>query len=261
MKTLDQLGVLTRRIMKQNLTNLDTLITVIAMPVFMLLLFVYVMGGNMVTSNGASPSTAAYLTYALPGFCFLTMTMGSAYTALRINSDQTKGFLQRLHSLPIPRWVILCSHVVASVLFMLLAELLVLIVGLLLGFRMHATWQNGLLFAGLSIMFALAITLLAIPFSLKASNYASAGGFSYLLLMLLFVSSALMPTTGMAKPVRLFAEHQPMTAIVNVGRGLLDNHLTITTGSQISAVLWLVGGILICAASSWWVYQRVYVRR
>lgn len=260
MATFKQLTALTGRIVRQNLTNADTIITVIAMPVFMLLFFVYIMGGNIVLANGTA-GTASYLRYALPGFLLLTMAMGSAYTSLRINTDRTSGFLDRLHSLPIRRWVILGSHVLASLIFMLLAEIAVFLVGVLIGFRIHATLLAFLGFWGLSLFFGLAITLLAIPFSLKADNYASAGGFSYVLLMLLFVSSALMPTKGMATPVRIFADHQPMTPIVNLARTLLDSAVQVSDGTMITVMLWLLGGIAVFGFASYRVYVRMYLRK
>ncbi|EUJ25457.1 putative ABC transporter permease [Listeria floridensis FSL S10-1187] len=218
MKALKQLFVLTKRIIKQNITDVDTIITVIGTPIFMLLFFVYVFGGNITV--GGETDMKAYLEYALPGFLLITMTMGSAYTAMRINVDKNKGFLNRLHSLPIKRWIVLGSHVTASVIFMLLAEIIVLLVGVMMGYRTEASLVDWLIFLGLSALFAFAITLLAIPFSLKAKGYAGAGGFSYILLMLLFISSALMPTKGMAKPVQLFADYQPMTPIVETARAL-----------------------------------------
>lgn len=60
MNSIKQLITLTNRIIKQNFTNADTIITVILMPVFMMLFFVYVMGGNIVT-GGSAPSTEEYL--------------------------------------------------------------------------------------------------------------------------------------------------------------------------------------------------------
>lgn len=259
MKAIKQLGVLTGRIIRQNLTNADTIITVIAMPMFMLLFFVYVMGGNIVTGNGNGAS--AYLRYALPGFLLLTMAMGSAYTSMRINFDRTSGFLDRLHSLPISRWVILGSHVLASVIFMLIAEALVFLVGVAMGYRTDATLGSAFMFLGLSVLFGLGITLLAVPFSLKADNYASAGGFSYVLLMLLFVSSALMPTKGMAKPIQIFADHQPMTPIVNAARGLLDQAAVVGQRTDMIAVAWLVGSIIVFGLLSYRVYMHIFLAK
>lgn len=260
MQAIKQLNALTARIVRQNLTNADTLITVIAMPMFMLLFFVFVLGGN-IAIGGTTGSTTTYLSYALPGFLLLTMAMGSAYTSLRINTDRTSGFLSRLHSLPIHRWVILGSHVLASLIFMLIAEGAVFVVGVIVGYRVDATIGSFLTFVGLSVLFGLAITLLAIPFSLKADNFASAGSFSYVLLMLLFVSSALMPTKGMAKIVRIFAENQPMTPIVNAARAMLDQTVTISHHTFLTAAIWLIAGIAICGVASYRVYTRMYLAK
>lgn len=259
MKSLKQLATLTKRIIKQNLTDADTIITVIATPMFILLFFVYVFGGNIAMGTGGH-NTQDYLNYSLPGFLLITMSMGSAYTALRINLDKTKGFLSRLHSLPIKRWVILGSHVVASVIFMLIAELAIFIVGLIMGYRPNANISDLLLFFLMSILFAFSITLLAIPFSLKATNAASAGGFSYILLMLLFVSSALMPVAGMAKPIKWFAQHQPMTPIVETSRHLLDHSFSFTSSSTIQALCWLAGLIIVFALFAYQRYQQVYTK-
>lgn len=254
MKSIKQLGVLTQRILKQNLTNPDTIITVLLMPLFMLLFFVYVFGGNL-SMGGAQITTKEYLSYSLPGFLLVTMAMGSAYTALRINNDKNKGFLQRLHSLPIKRWIILGSHVVASVVFMLLAELVVFLVSLLMGYRGNFSAGDMLLFVGFSALFAFGLTLMAIPFSLKASDYNGAGGFSYILLMLLFVSSAFIPMAGMAKPVRLFAEHQPMTPIVETARKMLAGSFSFGAHDSVLAFIWLGALIVVFSFFSYRRYQ------
>ncbi|EPH99628.1 putative ABC transporter [Enterococcus faecalis 13-SD-W-01] len=257
MKSLKQLLVLTKRIMKQNITNADTLITVVGTPVFMLLFFVYVFGGSIAVS-GSETSAQDYLNYSLPGFLLITMTMGSAYTALRINNDKLKGFLNRLHSLPIKRWVILGSHVTASVLFMILAEAIIFLIGLVMGFEVKTSLFGVLGFFGLSVLFAFAITLLAIPFSLKAKSYEGAGGFSYILIMLLFVSSALMPMDGMAKPIELFAKYQPMTPIVETARNLLNATFSVNASYTIQASAWLIGLIVLFALMSYKRYQKVF---
>jgi ABC-2 type transport system permease protein len=144
---------------------------------------------------------------------------------------------------------------------MLLAEVAVFLVGMVMGYRVDAPLSAVLAFWGVSLLFGLAITLLAVPFSLKADNYASAGGFSYLLLMLLFVSSALMPTAGMAKPVRIFANHQPMTPIVNVARGLLDQSVQTSTHTTLIALIWLVAGIIVFGGLSYVVYAQVFLKK
>lgn len=189
------------------------------------------------------------------------MATGSAYTALRINLDQTSGFLNRLHSLPIRRFVILGSHVIASVIFMLLAEIAVLLVGMLMGFSITGNLAAVLGFCGISILFAFAITLLAIPFSLKAKSYASAGGFSYVLMLLLFLSSAIMPTTGIARPIQVFADHQPMTPIVNAARMLINGAADPANNTILLALAWLGGLVLVFGSLSLYVYRVVFTQK
>lgn len=254
MKSIKQLGVLTQRIMKQNLTNPDTIITVILTPLFMLLFFVYVLGGNLAI-NGAQATSSEYLSYSLPGFLLVSMAMGSAYTALRINNDKNKGFLQRLHSLPIKRWLVLGSHVLASVVFMLISELAVFLVALLVGYRPEADFLEILGYFLYSALFAFGLTLMAIPFSLKASDYNGAGGFSYILLMLLFVSSAFIPMNGMVKPVRIFAEHQPMTPIVETARTLLSGNFSLQAHNSLLALGWMLALVAVFSIFSYKRYQ------
>ncbi|WP_052246093.1 ABC transporter permease [Clostridium tyrobutyricum] len=143
---------------------------------------------------------------------------------------------------------------------MILSELTVFIVVLLMGYRTSANTTDILLFIVVSILFAFAITLLAIPFSLKAKGFEGAGGFSYILLMLLFVSSALMPMNGMVKPVKLFAEHQPMTSIVETARNLLNNSFSFNNSTTLQAFIWLFGIIVIFGFFSYRRYQKVYSR-
>lgn len=255
MKSFKQLIVLTKRILHQNFTDADTITTVIVMPAFLLLFFVYVLGGNVTIGNHGS--IQAYLNYALPGFLLLTMTMGAAYTSMRINNDKLSGMLDRLHSLPIKRWVILGAHTLASILFMLIAEIVVFIVGLLMGYRPDLTLGSALVMLLLSIAFALGITLMAIPFSLKAKGYAGAGAFSYVLMMLLMVSSALMPVKGMAKPIRIFAENQPMTPIVNLARDLFAGNIVIA--SLLQASIWLFILIFVFAIFAYKRYRKMFL--
>lgn len=258
MKTIKQLFTLTARIVKQNLTSTDTIITSVVTPIFVLLFFVYVMGGNIMV-KGAAGSSADYLAYSLPGFLLMAMAMGSAYTALRINNDKIKGFMTRLLSMPMKRWIILGSHIIASVIFMLISVIVVLLTAVILGYRPHTSLIDFLLFFVLVILFAAAITVVAIPFSLTAKDYSGAGAFSYLLIFLLFISPAFIPVAGMAKPIRLFAENQPMTPIVETSKALLNGSFSFTSTDSLLAVAWLIVLLLVFSFFSLKRYKQVFV--
>lgn len=258
MSTIKQLSTLTSRIVKQNLTNLDTIITTILTPIFMLLFFVYVMGDSILV-HGVSTGRSTYLAYALPGFLLMAMAMGSAYTAIRINNDKVKGFMTRLLSMPMKRWVILGSHILASTIFMLISVITVLIMGIVLGYRPQANLTEFALFLVLIIMFAVVITIVAIPFSLTAKDFSGAGSFSYILIFLLFISPAFIPVTGMAKPIRFFAENQPMTPIVATTKSLLNGSFSFSANSTLLSISWLLGLLLVFSYLSLKRYKQVFV--
>jgi len=192
----------------------DTIITTTVMPIGFMLLFVYVFGGAI---NSGSRS---YVSYQLPGILLITVASGISYTAYRLFLDLQSGIFERLQSLPISRSAVLWAHVLTSVVANAVSLLVVLAVGLLIGFRSAAGVLGWLGAAGILLLFTLALTWLAVIPGLTARSVDGASAFSYPLIFLPFVSSAFVPTRSMPGPVRAFAEHQPATAIVNTLRAL-----------------------------------------
>jgi ABC-2 type transport system permease protein len=243
---------LANRIIKHNTRSLDTLITVIAMPVMMLLGMVYIFGGA-IQIQGVSEEE--YINYVLPGILLMTIATGSAYTSLRINLDKTSGMFDRFKSMPISKSAVLGGQVFASVVFMLVSVLVVLLVGFIAGFRSNATFSEWLLIGLMVILFSLTVTWLSVPFGLAAGSIDGASSFSYILLMMLFVSSAFVPVDGMPKVVRLFAENQPMTPIIQTIRNLFDSH---AAGNNLwVSIGWMVLIILVSYMFGMRVYRRV----
>jgi ABC-2 type transport system permease protein len=220
---------------------MDTIITVVAMPIAIMLLFVYVFGGSFGSMFQTGP--VKYIDFIVPGIVAMTVVSGIAYAAVRLNMDLQKGIINRFRTMPVASSSILGGHAVSSVLSNLFSVLLVIIVAIIAGFRPQADPMEWLLFVGLATLFTLATTWLAIMFGLLGKTAEGAGSFSYILLLLVFVSSAFTPTDGMNSVVRAFAEHQPMTPIVETLRSLLTNG---TAGdSAWAAVLWCVGVLVV----------------
>ncbi|GGV17105.1 ABC transporter permease [Lactobacillus acetotolerans] len=258
MKTIKQLSVLTSRVIKQNLTDTDTIITTFIMPIAMLLFFVYIIGGN-IAINGKTGSSGSYLAYSLPGFILMAMAMGSAFAALRINNDKNKGFMTRLLSLPIKRWAILTSYILASVIFMLISAVVIFLLTMLLGYRPTTTGANFGLFILVIVLFALMITLISLPVSLTAKNYNSSNSISYLLIFMLFLSSAFVPIAGMADQIRGFATYQPMTPITETIKALLNGSFSFNNLNTTLAIVWIVGLIIIFGILSLRRYKQIFV--
>jgi ABC-2 type transport system permease protein len=193
----------------------DTIITTAVMPIAMLLLFVYVFGGAIETGSGS------YVDYLLPGILLITIASGISYTAFRLFLDMQGGIFERFESLPIARSSVLWAHVLTSLVANLVSVVAVVLVALLMGFRSGAGVLAWLAVAGILVVFTLALTWLAVVAGLTAKTSDGASGFSYPLIFLPFISSAFVPTDSMPGPVAAFAEHQPVTSIVDSIRDLL----------------------------------------
>jgi ABC-2 type transport system permease protein len=228
--------------------SLDTIITTTIMPIAFLLLFVYVFGGAI----QAGPGT--YVNYLLPGILLITIASGISYTAFRLFQDMQSGIFERFHSMPIARSSVLWGHVLTSLVANLLSVVVVVLVALLMGFRSSAGVLAWLAVAGIILLLTLALTWIAVIPGLTAKSIDGASAFSYPLIFLPFISSAFVPTASMPGPVRAFAEHQPVTAIVNTIRALFEQQ---PVGNDIwIALAWLVGILLVAYAFAMVTYRR-----
>ncbi|HYH74791.1 MAG TPA: ABC transporter permease [Candidatus Saccharimonadales bacterium] len=208
--------VMVKRSLRHTIRSMDTIITVALSPIALLLLFVYVLKGTL-----GNVGDESYVNYITPGIIVMCIVSGIAYSALRLNGDLRAGIINRFRTMPIAPSSILGGHVVSSVLSNLFSALLVLAAALLVGFRSDADIMAWLAFGGLLTLFTAAVTWMAMVFGLLAKSAEGAGSFSYILLLLLFISSAFTPTEGMNNVLRAFAENQPMTPIVETMRSLL----------------------------------------
>ncbi|MEU5988634.1 ABC transporter permease [Spirillospora sp. NPDC047418] len=212
---LGDTAVLTGRTMRHVTRSLDTIITTAITPVAIMLMFVYVFGGAIDTG------TVSYVDYMLPGILLITIASGISYTALRLFTDMQSGIFERFQSMPIARSGVLWAHVLTSLAANAISLAAVIGVALIAGFRSGAGVAAWLAVAGILVLFTLALTWIAVIPGLTAKSVDGASAFSYPLVFLPFVSSAFVPTGTMPGPVRAFAEHQPVTSIVDTLRALL----------------------------------------
>ncbi|HVV23061.1 MAG TPA: ABC transporter permease [Pseudonocardiaceae bacterium] len=230
--------VLTGRTMRHVTRSVDTVITTAITPIAIMVMFVYVLGGAIRTGS------VSYVDYMLPGILLITVASGVAYTALRLFTDMRGGIFERFRSMPIARASVLWSHVLTSLVANLVSVIAVIAVALLMGFRTGAGVLAWLAVAGILVLFTLALTWIAVIPGLSAKSVDGASAFSYPLIFLPFISSAFVPTGTMPGPVRAFAEHQPVTSIVDTIRDLF-------AGQPVDADIWIAlawcVGILVVA--------------
>ncbi|GIG28519.1 ABC transporter permease [Cellulomonas marina] len=243
-------AALTGRSRTHVLRSPDTVITTALMPVAILLLFTYVLGGAIDTGS----RTGSYVDYLLPGILVITLATGVSYTAYRLFLDLQGGLLERFRSMPIARSAVLWAHVLTSVVANLVPVALVVGVAFVVGFRPRAGVLGWLAVVGVLVLLALALTWLAVVAGLTASSVEGASAFSYPLILLPFVSSAFAPTGSMPGPVRWFAEHQPVTACVDALRALLAGQ--DAAGSTAAALAWCAGLLVVAATLAALTFRR-----
>jgi ABC-2 type transport system permease protein len=243
-------AVLLGRSLRHVTRSPDTIITTTIMPIAFLLLFVYVFGGAIKSGSGS------YVNYLLPGILLITIASGIAYTAFRLFTDMQSGIFERFQSMPIARSSVLWAHVLTSVVANLISLVVVVLVALLIGFRSGAGVLAWLAVVGVLILFlfTLMLTWIAVIPGLSAKSADGVSAFSYPLILLPFISSAFVPTDTMPGPVRAFAQHQPVTSIVNAIRDLFARQ---SVGTDIwVALAWCVGILIVAYRLAMVTYHR-----
>ncbi|MFA6638280.1 MAG: ABC transporter permease [Bacteroidales bacterium] len=242
------MGVMLGRSMRHILRSMDTIITVTIMPIVFMLLFVYVFGGAIQTS------TDNYVNYLLPGILLIAIATGISYTAYRLFIDMRRGILERFHSMPIARSTVLWGHVLTSLVSNAISVIIIILVAVIIGFRSSAGILSWLSVACILSLFTLALTWIAVIAGLSAKSVDGASAFSYPIIFLPFISSAFVPTESMPGPVRIFAENQPVTSIVETIRALLSNQ---PAGNDIwIALAWCVGIMIVAYIFAMRVYKK-----
>jgi ABC-2 type transport system permease protein len=242
------MSVMLGRSMRHILRSMDTIITVTIMPVALMLLFVYVLGGAIQTG------TDNYVNYLLPGILLIAIANSIGYVSFRLFTDVQRGIFERFDSMPIARSAALWGHVLTSLVSNVISIIVVILVALMMGFRSPAGISSWLAVAGILALFTLALTWIAVIPGLSAKSIDGAVAIAYPIHLLPLISSAFVPTKSMPGPVRAFAENQPVTSIVETIRALLSNQ---PPGNEIwVALAWCVGIMLVAYIFAMKVYQK-----
>ncbi|MGW4378022.1 ABC transporter permease [Streptomyces albidoflavus] len=228
------------RCLRMNRRDPEALFMAILLPVALMLVFVYFFGGAIDTGS-------AYVTYVVPGLLVLCAGYGSAGTAMRVTEDMRTGVVDRFRSMGVTGTPMLAGHVAASVVRNILATAMVLSVALLIGFRPAADPLAWLAAAGLLLAYLVAVSWLAAGVGLLARTPEGASGFTFFLMFLPYPSSAFVPIETMPTWLHGFAEHQPVTPIIESLRALL---LDEPVGSAPWTALAWCGGILLVAVAA-----------
>ncbi|MDR6568278.1 ABC transporter permease [Chitinophaga ginsengisegetis] len=242
------MSVMLGRSMRHVLRSMDTIITVTIMPIAMMLLFVYVLGGAI------QSGTDNYVDYLLPGILLIAIANSIGYVSYRLFNDVQRGIFERFNSMPIARSAAIWGHIMTSLVSNLISLTVIIIVALIMGFRSPAGILSWLAVAGILALFTLALAWIAAIAGLSAKSVDGATAIAYPIHFLPLISSAFVPTATMPGPVRAFAEHQPVTSIVETIRALLSNQ---PVGNEIwVALAWCIGIMLVAYIIAMRVYKK-----
>lgn len=239
-------AALAGRSLRRSLRTPDTLIMGIALPVMLLLLFVYVFGG-------AISGRAEYLAYVVPGIVLLTAGYGASTTAVAVCADVNGGLLTRLRSMPVRPASVLTSHVVESVARNSVSTALVLGVAHLIGFRTDATAGEWAASVGLIALYLLALTWIAVGIGLVASTPEAASAFSFVIMFVPYVSSAFVRPSTLPAVLEWIARYQPVTPVTDT----LRSWLTGAPGADPwVALAWVAGALVVGRVASVALFRR-----
>jgi ABC-2 type transport system permease protein len=228
--------IMLRRNLKHIRRNPTTIFNGALMPVVVMLLLVYVFGNAFSVGE-------RYIEYATPGLILLAISYGLSATAVSVNSDMTKGIINRFKVMNVSRGAVLNGHVVATVLGSTIAVTVIIGMAFALGFRSPATLLDWLGAIGIIAATAFAAAWLTVALGMAAKTPESAGLTVVPLILLPFVSSAIVPADKMGQGIRQFAEYQPFTPIIESLRGLLAG--TPSVGYAAAALAWCTGTALV----------------
>jgi ABC-2 type transport system permease protein len=228
--------IMLRRNLKHIFRDPVTLINGALMPVVLMLLLVYVFGNAFNVGEH-------YIEYATPGLILLAITYGLAGTALSVSSDMAKGIINRFKVMNVSRGAVLTGHVAATMLSSSVAIAVIIGMAFALGFRSPATVGDWLGAIGIIAAAAFAAAWFTVALGMAAKTPESAGITVVPLILLPFVSSAVVPAAKMGQGVRQFAQYQPFTPIIESLRGLLAG--TPSGGYAAAALAWCAGVALV----------------
>lgn len=213
--------------------NPDMILTSFVAPVLMMILFVYVLGGAM------NVGSTSYVNYIVPGIILQSLGQCATTTAISVSTDIKTGIIDRFCTMPIKKSAILSGHLWESFARNGLTTALVVAVAFLVGFRPEANFAGWLVAILILCLYIQTISWCSIFFGIIAKSPEGAGAFSVFAIVLPYISSGFVPTDTMPKALRIFAEHQPMTPIIDTLRDALQGK-ALQADIALTAMLWCV---------------------
>jgi ABC transporter DrrB family efflux protein len=221
-------------------------------PVMFVLLFRYVFGGAIPVST-----PGGYVNFLMPGIIAQTAAFACFGTAIALAQELKKGVIDRLRSMPMARSAVLAGRLVADSARMLITILIIVAVGYAVGFRFLNGFGPAVAMIVLATVFGISICLIAAFTGLAIGDEESVQAFGLIWLFpLTFVSSAFVPIASMPGWLQAFANHQPVTQVVDAMRALALGQPYHLQPSLWQSIAWLAGIFVVFTPLAIRAYRR-----
>lgn len=244
--------IMIKRSSRHIIRNTDQLLGTFFQPIMFLVLFASVFGGAI---GLALPKGISYLDFLMAGIIVQTVAFGSTTTAVAVCNDLQKGIVDRFRSLPMNNLAVLNGHVVSDLFRNTISTVVMVVTGLAIGFRSGASVTDWLMIAGIILLFTLAFSWLAAIVGVFAKSVEAVQWLSFVIVFpLTFASSAFVPTEGMNRFLKAFAENQPITQVIEAVRSLMLGTPMGNHGWM--AVIWSIGILVVSMPLASWLFRR-----
>lgn len=241
--------ILIKRSLSHIFKHPDQILSIILSPVMFMLLFRYVFGGAIDTGG------TTYVNFLVAGILVQTLAFGANTTAISLASDLKQGVVERLKTLPIVSSGLVIGHVTADLVRNFLSSIVMVGIGLLVGFRPTASFVDWLVILAVLMLFTFAFSWLSAIMGLMAKSVEAVQWMGFVLVFpLTFASSAFVPTDGMPAGLRFFAENQPVTHVIEATRALMNstpvgNHITLS-------IIWCAGFTILAIPLTAYLFRK-----
>lgn len=234
------------------LRNRDQLLGTFFQPIMFLVLFASVFGGAI---SQALPPGVNYLDFLMAGIIVQTLAFGSTTTAIAVCNDMQKGIIDRFRSLPMSNLAVLNGHAISDLFRNTISTVVMLLAGLVIGFRSSASFTDWLMIAGIILLFTLAFSWLSAIVGVYSKSVEGVQWLTFIIVFpLTFASTAFVPGESMNPVLKAFAENQPITHIVESVRALM---LGLPIGNHgWMAVAWCVAILVVSVPVATWLFRR-----
>ncbi|MHB9752848.1 ABC transporter permease [Streptomyces sp. BYX5S] len=228
----------------------EQLFDVTAFPIMLVLMYTYLFGGAL------AGSPTQYIQYLLPGILVMSVVMITMYTGVSVNTDIEKGVFDRFRTLPIWRPAVMVGYLLGDALRYTIASVVMLVVGLIMGFRPGGGFPGVVAGVALLLVFSFAFSWIWTMFGLLLRTEKSVMGVSMMVIFpLTFLSDIFVKPETMPGWLQAFVNNNPVTHAASAVRGLMDGDWPT------AEVLWTLGWAALLIAVFGPVTMRLYNRK